>query len=199
MARLKLLYKTIAIFGMILCFSTIKAQSCIGVQGNATWSYWGALNDDEYEELYANPKYPDYPDKTLKVYSITAPIKFDNYFGSTLRGYIKSPVTEKVAFNITGDDDCKFYLSTDETASNLKLTCFVDGYTSIAQHDKYPEQTSDSISLTANQYYYFEVHHVEGGGADHVSVYWKNTVVGLDEYEIVGTEYIYDYNCTVES
>ena len=47
------------------------------------------------------------------------------------------------------------------------------GWTNEAEFTKYTEQTSASIPMVAGRYYYVEMLHKEGGGGDHVSLYWQ--------------------------
>ncbi len=174
-----------------------SAQACIGEKGKVTWTYYSNLYDDELEELYADPNYPNHPTSYLKLHSLESPIHYDNLYGSLIRGYIKADKSGPITFNITGDDDCIFYLSSDATAGNLKEACYINGWTGTTQHDKYTSQTSDPLDFIQDQYYYFEVHHVEGGGGDFVKIYWKPDYTGSEEWSVIPGQNLYDYNCGV--
>ena len=96
----------------------------------------------------------------------------DNYI-SRSRGYIKPTTTGNYIFNVTGDDYTELWLSTTSRAANIVKIAYHYGYTSATDYTKYATQTSVSITLQANQLYYVELRHVEGGGADFYQVQWK--------------------------
>ena len=180
---------------MLLVTAPTFAQPCVGTQGQVTWSFWRNLPDDEMGELYAHQYYPMKADGQLTLNSLQTPQNFDNRYGSVLRGFITSPVTEDIVFNLTGDDDCTFYLSTDESPDNLQQEAYIQGWTQREEHDKYPEQTSRLINLVAGNYYYFEIHHIEGGGSDHVSLWWRTSFTGLTNWNYVSSQYLADVGC----
>lgn len=197
---LKLFYKISFVLSLCIYISgNVCGQICVGDQGEVTWSYWRQLPDDLLGELYADEYYPNTPDGTRILNSVQSPVNFDNYFGSTIRGFISSPVTENIIFNITGDDDVLFFLSSNEDPDNLIEEAFIYGYTGREEHDKYPEQTTRSINLLANQFYYFELHHVEGGGGDHSALWWKTSFTGLTDWNFVSSQYIANVGCEEDS
>ncbi len=68
----------------------------------------------------------------------------------------------QVRFGVTGDDETEFLLLNDQSASNLILQSYIDGYTGTTHLGKYPSQISEYITLQADEYYYFELRHIEG-------------------------------------
>jgi len=180
----KIFLTLISVIGFIIMDSHhAKAQICVGTPGEVTWSYWRELPDDELGELYADEYYPDRPDGERIINSVRSPLNFDNLYGSVIRGFITVPATESIEFNVTGDDDIRFYLSADDSPDHLQEEALINGHTGREEHDKYPEQTSRAIPLTAGAYYYFEIHHVEGGGGDHATLWWKTTFTGLVDWK----------------
>ena len=160
----------------IISFFTIHqfyAQVCVGTAGKVTWECWQNLYDDELGELYSEENYPLRPDYKLDIYKTQSPINFDNYMGGKISGFISVPSSDTVTFNITGDDKVRFYLSSNDDPANMTEEAFMDGYSNVYEHEKYPEQTSAPIYLQSGNYYYFELIYVEGGGGDHVSLFWK--------------------------
>ena len=194
----KVIFKyTVFIFILINAFDGVS-QICVGAAGEVTWSYWRNLPDDSFGELYADEYYPVRPDGSRIINSVKSPVNFDNDFGSIIRGFLSVPTSESVLFNITGDDDVRFYLSSDEHPSNLQLEAYINGYTGTEEYNKYPEQNSRPISLQSGQYYYFELHHIEGGGGDHVSLHWKTSFTNIDVWNFVSSLYLNNIGCTPE-
>jgi len=189
----------ILIIGLLLLsgigLGKLNAQNCIGEEGSVTWSFWNDLPSRHFESLYSLETFPDFPDGTKKLGSLNTPNNYANEFASMIRGFIKVPTTGTVVFNLTGDDQTQFYLSTDESPENLTLLCDIENYTGDDEHDKYPSQTSSSISLVAGNYYYFELYNLEGGGGDHAQVYWQRSWVPGSTWLIVDFSHLYDYGC----
>ena len=95
----------------------------------------------------------------------------DNY-SRRLTSYLKPQVTGDYTFWITGDDDCRLYLSTDGYQANKVQIAAVNGWTYFQSWDSSSAVKSVSIPLVAGKVYWIEAQQVEGGGGDHVSVAW---------------------------
>ena len=180
---------------IILSTAQLLSQPCVGDSGIVKWHFWQNMHDDDVHELYANEFYPETPDGTIDLFKLQTYYNFDNYYGSLVRGYIRVPENTEAVFNIIGDDDAYFFLSTDNQQENLQLLCYVDSYVPYEDHIKYESQTSDTLSLLAGQFYYFELQHVERGGSDHATVYWKTDFLNNPEWLIVDGNYLYSYDC----
>lgn len=178
-----------------LFFSNVESQICVGEQGVLKWHCWQNLFDNEEGELYAEEDFPLRPDFVQNIYRTQSPINFDNIMGSRIQGFISVDLTDDVTFNVTGDDDVRFYLSTDDNPDNKILQAQINGYTGIEEHDKYPEQTSGVISLTAGQHYYFELINIEGNGGDHVTLWWQTINDNPAEWRIITSDFIYGVDC----
>ncbi|MAT52883.1 MAG: hypothetical protein CMN32_00270 [Saprospirales bacterium] len=150
------------------CPNTIDA----GIGGLA-YERWGNIPGTEIKDLVSNRNYPNNYNETGYIYNFQGPNNYDNNYGTRVYGYIVPPETGTYTFNVTGDDNCRLYLSTDSSFLNKSKICEVPGYTSVTQHTKYSEQTSGPVSLVAGNKYYVELLHKEGGGGDHFQVYWK--------------------------
>lgn len=189
--KIRLLY----ILGFFLFFQSLNAQICPGEEGILVWEAWQGLIDDEFSELSAMPNYPTRPSLEKTIYRLQTPINYDNKLGSRIRGYIHVGSATAATFNVTGDDRVQFYLSTDEDPNNKQLIASTPSYTSIADHDQFPEQTSVAINLLPNVNYYFELLHVEGSGGDHASVYWKTDLVDELNWNIITAAYLKGIDC----
>ncbi len=193
---MKFLFFIICLF---VCFNCTYAQICVGEAGQVKWKCWQNLFDHELGELYAEESYPLNPDFSITLYKLQSPINFDNLMGAKIAGYISVPASDTVVFNVTGDDVTRFYLSSDDSPTNLSLEAYTDNYTNLEEHDKYPEQTSDSIYLLSGQYYYFEMIYVEGGGGDHMSLWWKTDNDSPTEWRLVNNNFINGVDCLPSS
>ncbi len=173
-----------------------SAQICPGEPGRLTWETYYDIFDDEIEQITALHSYPQKPDVTKTIFRIQSPINYGNFNGSRIRGYIYVPQETTVTFNVTGDDDTNFYLSTDELPENKVLLCYADGFTSVEQHDKFVSQTSGPVTLLPNVDYYFELLNAEATGGDHCSVYWQTDLVDPNNWTLITAGFIKDVGCT---
>jgi len=171
------------------------SQVCVGTQGQVTWQCWQDLYDNEMGELMAREDYPLDPDYELTLYKIQSPINFDNMMGAKISGFLSVPVSDTVTFNITGDDFVRFYLSSDSDPDNMALEAYTDNWTNVEEHNKYPEQTSAPIYLSAGTYYYFELMYIEGSGGDHVSLWWMTDNEDPNDWTLVNANYIHSVDC----
>lgn len=183
----------IVFFSLIV--ASLHGQICPGNQGSVKWQCWRNLFEGSLTELSAHEFYPGKPDVTQTIYSLDAPINYDNNIGGRIAGYIKINHTDSVQFNMTCNERGNFFLSTDENPANLQLIASVPANTNLTEHNKYPQQTSAKILLEEGQYYYFELIYVETSGSDHCRIFWKNSFVGNTNWNIITAQYLYDVGC----
>jgi hypothetical protein len=191
--------KAIYIFILLIISQASSSQICVGTQGQLQWSAWQNLGYPRIGELHAEEFYPQKPDVSSTIYRTQSPINYDNSMGGRIAGFIYVATTEVVQFNITGDDITRFYLSDDQDPNNLELIAYADGWSNIAEHDKYPTQTSTNITLTGGVYHYFEIEYVEINGGDHVTLYWKTDLEDPNTWTIINSNYLYDVDCLPSS
>ena len=183
---------------LLLNVGMLHSQSCPGNQGSVQWQCWRNLFEGSLTELSAHEFYPQNPDVTQTIYSLDAPINYDNYIGGRIAGYLKINTTDSVRFNMTCNEKGNFYLSTDENPANLQLIASVPAYTNLTEYDKYPSQTSAKIALDSGQYYYFELIYVESSGSDHCRISWKNSFISNTTWNVISAQYLYDIGCQDE-
>lgn len=181
----------ISVILLVLAQQAIYAQ-CIGTPGEVSWHYWGEIPYYGIDHVYVDDTYPVGPDKTRKINSLNTPFNYDNHYGGVTKGFIQVPQSGNVTFNVTGDDFTQFKLSTDATKENLQAIAEVREWSGQLEYDKFPEQTSAPINLSAGAYYYFELHHREGSGGDHANVYWKTPFISATEWQPITFQYLYD-------
>ncbi|MBK9255715.1 MAG: hypothetical protein IPM42_09535 [Saprospiraceae bacterium] len=177
---------------------SLQAQICVGDPGKVQWECWRNLYGADFSELSAIEFYPKTPDVTQTIYSLNAPLNYDNNFGARITGFIHVPVTDSVTFNITGNRRARFFLSTNDSPANLVLRAFTNEFTNELEHTKYPEQTSVKLLLQANQYYYFEMIYVDDSGGDHCRLFWKNSFISNTTWNGITAAYLNDVGCKAD-
>lgn len=145
---------------------------------------WFGISGTAVEALTSNADYPDSPFIVEQLTSLEGPTDWNNDYGTRIRGYLYPPETGDYTFWIAGDDNCELWLSTDGTPANAVLIAEVPGWTDSREWDKYIEQESESITMTAGQKYYIEVLHKEGTGGDNIAVSWAGP--GISQTAIDG-------------
>lgn len=173
----------------------ITAQVCVGQPGSVQWECWRGIFEDQFSELTAKEFFPKKPDVSQTLYSVNAPLNYDNNFGAKISGYIHVPTSGNVLFNVTGNSKVRFYLSSNSSPSNMTLRAFTNTFTNEFEHTKYPEQTSASISLNQNVYYYFELWYVESTGSDHCRLFWQNNFLPNQNWNVITAQYLNNVGC----
>ncbi|GEM_PF-550094 len=142
--------------------------------------------DNPFVDLNHTDAFPNNPDYVRTIYSLSTPSNYADYYGAQIKGYIRTDIGGEVIFNVNADDTVSFRLSTDNTIGNL-VTINAD-----TNH----LADLDTITLAANQYYYFELTHFEIGGADFASVEWKGDFltggISTPNWITVGGDYLYN-------
>ena len=134
---------------------------------------WTGIPGNDLKELLWDVDFPNNYDFNGMITRYQGPVSYGDDYGSRAFGYIVPSITGNYTFNVTGDDDVLFYLSTDSSYTNKKLTAYIDGWTNTTEHSKYVTQTSTTKYLVAGKKYYTELFHKEGWGGDHFQVHWR--------------------------
>ncbi len=214
------MHRTLHKFSFFLLFSIVMLNNlsaqppCLGTQGQLKWLLWEDVRDDELDDLTHLQAFPNNPDvheiitglKSLGTVTdvtvegnIYESAQYGSYYGSMVRGYLTVPQSGTYSFNLTGDDEVNFLLSTDDARANLVLQASVSTWTYRKEFAKAEEtnQTSPNIALTAGTYYYFEIWHKEHSGGDHFEVLWK-TPTNTSTWEDIPSNNLYDYACALD-
>ena len=99
---------TIVIIFCASFLADLKSQ-CVGEAGTVTWSHWYDLPYRTWDAFFANEDIPDFPDYTQNIGSLNTPDDYTEDYGSMIRGYISVPTSGTATFNLTGDDQTRFY------------------------------------------------------------------------------------------
>ena len=141
--------------------------------GKVLREWWTGIDGSSVSNLTSNVNYPDNPSGREMITSLEGPSNWGEYYGTRIRGYLHPPTTGSYTFWIASDDNSQLWLSTSGNPANTMMIASVPGYTNSRQWDKYSQQQSSAITLTAGQKYYIEVLHKEGYGGDNVAVAWS--------------------------
>ena len=186
----------LSIFLFLVLHTYAFSQSCVGAAGQVKWNYWlNFTSTPDTNMLAAMENFPSHPDGQQVLHSLTTTPNFTDYFASYIRGYIHVTSTDNYIFNLTGDDQCYFYLSSNELPANKQKKAWINGWTYANEYYKEANQTSQTIRLEAGKYYYFELYNFEGNGGDFVSLAWRKASATPVVWSIIDASYINDYTC----
>lgn len=126
------------------------------------------------DNLLNHPSYPNHPSYRRIVTDVfEAPSNIGDNYGQRMHGLLKAPATGTYYFWISGDDNSRLYLSSNENSGNAVKIAEVPGWTNIREWAKFPDQKSGAIALVADQYYYIMALMKEEGGGDNLAVRWQ--------------------------
>lgn len=145
-----------------------------GLQQGVLQQVYLDISGYKVEDLINSPTYPGSPSYSkIFTHLFEAPIDVNDNYGQRMHGLLKAPETGMYTFWISGDDNCQFFLSTDDQPSNVALIAEVPEWTNSREWEKYPQQQSEEIHLIADQYYYISALMKEEAGGDNLAVGWK--------------------------
>ncbi|UCG56738.1 MAG: lamin tail domain-containing protein [Phycisphaerales bacterium] len=142
-------------------------------KGTILAEYWFGIGGTAVSDLTSSADFPFYPDQTDHLTSFEMPTDWAENYGTRISGYLHPPRSGSYTFWVASDDGGELWLSTDDNPARKVLIANVPGWTSSRQWDKYPQQRSASISLSAGRKYYVEALQKEQGGGDNLAVAWQ--------------------------
>lgn len=134
---------------------------------------WRNISGSSVSDLTGTPSYPNQPDESEGVDSLSVPYGFGDSYGVRIRALLLPPETGNYTFWTASDDASEVWLSPDENPESGVRIAYVDDWTSELEWTQDPSQQSDPIPLIAGQKYYIEIFLKEGGGGDHLNIAWK--------------------------
>ncbi len=136
--------------------------------------FYNNIPGTNVDNLLNHPSYPNNPTYRRIITDVfEAPSNIGDNYGQRMHGLLKAPATGNYTFWISGDDNSRLFLSTNDQPQNAVKIAEVPGWTNIREWGKYPEQKSNAISLTAGQYYYIMALMKEETGGDNLAVRWQ--------------------------
>ena len=147
--------------------------------GTLLREFWTGISGTAVSDLTGDASFPNNPSGADQLPSFEAPINWADNYGTRIRGFVTAPNTGSFVFWISSDDGGELWLSTDANPANKRLIASVPGWTTSREWNKYSQQKSAAIGLTAGQKYYVEALQKEGGGDDNVAVGWAKPGQGI--------------------
>lgn len=134
---------------------------------------WFQIPGATVPQLLGHPRYPDQPDQrhVLKHF-LEAPRHIADQYGQRIQGWLSPPQTGNYTFWISGDDESRLLLGSDEDPATAVQIARVPDWTNPREWDRYPSQKSAPILLEEGKSYFIRLLHKEGFGGDHVAVRW---------------------------
>ncbi len=174
-------------------------DSCVGQRGFIERFRYDEITGSSLNDLYNAPAFPGTPNFSASMSVLGVPYSSSlNNIGHLVSAYISVPVSGLYKFNVTGDDQTVFFLSSDHDPGNKSSTqARVTGWTNTTEHNKYITQTTSNVYLEAGQYYYIEINHKEGSGGEHFGVFWQTPFTPADVWKRIPAFYLYDYECNI--
>ena len=150
-----------------------SGELCEAGRGGLLRQVWRGIESNDIWALMQDPRYPDSPEDESLITEYAGPNDTGDNYGTRVRGYVHPDVSGEYRFTLTGDNQTKLMLSTDESADNARAIAEVNGWTRPTEFDKFDSQRSGKVYLEAGRRYYTELVHQEGVGGDHFNVYWQ--------------------------
>lgn len=161
--------------------------------GHLTVEEWDNISGSTIASLTSNANYPNSPTLKYTTDDVNFPNNISDSYGRRVRGFIRPTVSGNYLFNVTSDDASQLLLSTDGTVANAVQIASVTGWTGANEHNKFASQTSNSINLVADQFYYIECLHKEDGGGDHLQLFWQTP--GSSSWAIIPSSVLIPLTC----
>jgi len=173
----------------------IDASSCIGERGQLLAYTYTNITGTNFTGLENDTNFPLRPDTAESITFLgantpnTRPMS-----GTRISTYLKVPVSGDYQFNVTGDDRMQLWLSKDENPDNAVLIAN-SNWTPRFDHEDESTQTSATISLDQNQFYFLEMRHININNSGRYGIFWKTPFIEDNQWRYVNGVYLYEYKC----
>jgi len=176
--------------------SPSTTNPCVGSQGKLKLYYWNEVEQTDIRHLHTHAAFPQAPDGILTLVESATGSRFNDYYASVMKGFFTVPETGEYQFNVTANDKAQVFISPDDDPANMQLEMNVVDDTGQTNHYNFPDQQLSQLkTLTAEQYYYFEIHHKEAKGNDYVGLHWHTPTMADSTWQTLPVNHIYEYLC----
>ena len=187
--------------GFCNCVGTMPTtNTCVGEKALVEAYYFDNITGNYVEnDLINAPNFPLVPDRREKLKGAYGPLvptyTKDNY-GTLVQGFLTVPVTGVYEFNLTGDNQTFFFLSSDDKIANKQAHQALVIYgIDETDHKNSVFQNIGPLTLEKGKYYYYEFRHKESSWRDHFNLYWKTPFHEIRTWKRLPNFYLFDYNC----
>ena len=188
--------------GFCNCVGTAPApNNCVGDKGLIEAYYYDNITGNYVEnDLINAAKFPLSPDRREKLKGAYGPLTLnakDNY-GTLVQGFLTVPITGIYDFNLTGDNQTFFFLSSDDKIANKQARQALVFYgIEDTEHKNSVFQSIGPLLMEKGKYYYFEFRHKESSSRDHFNLYWKTPFHEIRQWKRIPNFYLFDYKCEI--
>ncbi len=148
--------------------------------------YWYDMDystsDVAVSTLKNDPRFPDFPDKTVVLNNTLEAFRDGDKYGARMRTFITAPTSGNYRFWVRGVDISELWLSPNNSTEDLALIAYADRWT--VNFDTTDSQESAFIELVAGNSYYMEAYVMDVGHVDSLAVGWDCPDCGISR-EIV--------------
>ena len=186
--------------GFCNCVGTAPASNnCIGEKSIVEAYYYDNITGNYVEnDLINAAKFPLLPDRREKLkgsYGPLSPNTRDNY-GTLVQGFLTVPVSGNYEFNVTGDNQTFFFLSSDDKIENKQARQALVVYgVGEGEFKNSVFQSIGPVYMEKGKYYYYEFRHKESSWRDYFSLQWKTPFHELRQWKRIPNFYLFDYKC----
>ncbi|MBN8249407.1 MAG: hypothetical protein J0L84_18430, partial [Verrucomicrobia bacterium] len=157
--------------GTITC--TLLAEGALGATAPTAEIFRNVGSGTTVATLTNNARYPRRPEALEPLTDQFALARNQgNAYGSRVRALLQAPTTGSYRFHIASDDSSELWLGTSASPASARIIARVSGAVGPEQWTTQAGQRSVAVNLQANQRYFIETRHKEGGGDDHLGVAW---------------------------
>jgi len=153
--------------------TVVESDGLCSASGTILMERYDAIAGVLIDELLNSPSYPNSPTATQELDLFEIPANVADNYGVRVRGYLCAPETGTYYFWVSGDDESRFNISTDNNPSNIATVASIPNWTASREWNKYPQQKSIGVQLVQGLSYYVEGFMKEGGGGDNLAVGWR--------------------------
>lgn len=150
---------------------------------------WANLDNSELTSLTNLSTFPQQPDGRNQLANFDVPKVTATNFGGRLQALITPPQDGTYTFYLSSSSTADLHLSSNATEPALaRIAQVLSSQTDITPNewDRYSNQQSDPITLTAGTPYLVELHYLKTAPRDHVQVAWSGP--GIADIQILKAE-----------
>lgn len=166
------------------CFGTpVELPECVGDKGKLQALYYDGIEGSYIIDLLNASSYPLQPSRAgiLDQLRLPSQSNYDN-FGSTVKAFLKVPVSGTYEFGAIGNSRSELYLSLTGDYSDIALIANSSGMTT-------------SVDLDAAKFYYIKIIHKESENSEEFAALWKTPFYHDDAWKYIDDAYLFQYGC----